>query len=156
MPAPAPTVIPWQGVNHIALVTRDLDATIHFYRELLNIAPLAVLPPGEGHGRHAVLSVGGASLGLHFFEDAGAQIFTHPDALGAMHMVPGAVQHIALTLPTEEALTTLRERLQHRGIRTTALMDQGVTRSFLFLDNNEILLEAAWFTSGQPAAAPPT
>jgi catechol 2,3-dioxygenase-like lactoylglutathione lyase family enzyme len=155
MSAPAPTAIAWQGVNHIALVTRDLDATIQFYRELLGVAPRVVLPPGEGHGRHALLAVGGASLGLHFFEDADAQIFTHPDALGAMHRVPGALQHIALTLPDEATVTTLRERLEQRGILTTALMDQGVTRGFLFLDNNGILLEAACFKSGLPPAALP-
>jgi catechol 2,3-dioxygenase-like lactoylglutathione lyase family enzyme len=151
----APTDIPWQGVNHIALVTHDLDATIQFYRDLLRITPRVVLPPAEGHGRHAVLAVGGASLGLHFFEEADAQFFTHPDALGAMHVVPGALQHVALTLPDEATVTLLHERLQQRGVRTTAIMDQGVTRSFLFLDNNGILLEAACFKSGLPPAALP-
>jgi catechol-2,3-dioxygenase len=55
----------------------------------------------------------------------------------------GALLHVALTLPDEATVTLLHERLQQRGVRTTAIMDQGVTRSFLFLDNNGILLEAA-------------
>ncbi len=25
------TTIPWQGFDHVAIITHDLDATIHFY-----------------------------------------------------------------------------------------------------------------------------
>jgi catechol 2,3-dioxygenase-like lactoylglutathione lyase family enzyme len=139
----------WQGINHVALVTPDLDATTHFYQNVLGLRLLALLPPGEAHGRHAILSVGGSGLGLHFFEDPTAQIFTHPDALGAMHFVPGALQHIALSLPDEEAGQALFAHLHEAGIPTTEVMEQGLTRNFVLLDNIGILIEVAWFIPGR-------
>ena len=153
MAFPTQPVSAWQGVNHIALATPDLDATIHFYQDVLGLRLLAVLPPGDMHGRHCLLSPGGTGLGLHYFEQSDAQIFTHPDALSALHFVPGALQHVALTLPDTEAGQALRERLQELGIQTTEIMDQGPIYNFGFLDNNGIQLEAAWF---KPGAAPPT
>jgi catechol 2,3-dioxygenase-like lactoylglutathione lyase family enzyme len=143
----------WQGVNHIALVTPDLDATIHFYQNLLGFRLLAVLPPNDLHGRHCMLWPGGLGLGLHFFERADAQIFTHPDALSALHFVPGALQHISFTLQDEEAGQALRQRLHELGIQSTEIMDQGPVYNFLFLDPHGIQLEAAWF---KPGATPST
>ena len=61
----------WQGFNHVALVTRDLDATMHFYQEVLGMELLFIAPANELHGRHCGLRPGsnGAHAGfLHFFE----------------------------------------------------------------------------------------
>jgi catechol 2,3-dioxygenase-like lactoylglutathione lyase family enzyme len=135
----------WQGIHHIALVTPDLAATLHFYQDVLGLKLTVLLPAGEGHGRHAILSAGGTGLGLHFFEDATAQIFTHPDALGGLRFISGALQHIALALPDEEAGQALLARLQELGIQTTAIMEQARHRSFGLLDNMGLMLEVAWF-----------
>ena len=145
MTFPTETAPAWQGVHHLALVTPDLEATLHFYRDLLGLRLVARLPPGEGHGRHAILSVGGPGLGLHFFEEASAQIFTSPEALSRLNWIPGALQHVALALPDEEAGQALLARLQRLGIQTTEIMDQALTRNFLLLDNIGLLLEVAWY-----------
>jgi catechol 2,3-dioxygenase-like lactoylglutathione lyase family enzyme len=142
----------WQGVNHIALATADLDATINFYQDVLGLRLLANLPPNDLHGRHCVLWPGGSGLGLHFFELADAQIFTHPDALSALRFVPGALQHISLTLPNAEAGQAMRERLSALGIQTTEIMEQKPIYNFGLLDNNGIQVEVAWF---KPGVTPP-
>ena len=149
MTQPTPTVPAWQGINHIALVTPDLEATLHFYQTVLGLKLVALLPAGEAHGHHAILSAGGKGLGLHFFEDAAAQIFTHPDALGALHFIPGALQHIALSLPDEEAGQALLAHLHEVGIQTTELMEQEATQSFGLLDNTGLMIEIAWFKPGR-------
>ncbi len=38
---------PWSGFHHIALVTRDLDATIRFYRDVLGMEIVFIAPAGR-------------------------------------------------------------------------------------------------------------
>jgi catechol 2,3-dioxygenase-like lactoylglutathione lyase family enzyme len=154
-PAPA-----WQGINHIALVTPDLAATLHFYRDILGLHLAALLPASEEHGRHAILSTDGSGRGtgqvLHFFEDAAAQIFIDPDALTAVRVVPGALQHIALTLPDEAAGQALHARLHELGLETTEIEDLRLNRSFRMLDPMGLIVEVAWLKPGQPTPSPLT
>lgn len=65
---------PWRGFHHVALVTRDLDATIRFYHDVLGMDIGAIAPAGELHGRHCAIRPGCEPdrLGLHFFEYAHA------------------------------------------------------------------------------------
>lgn len=148
----------WQGINHIALVTPDLAATIHFYQDILGLRLTALLPASEEHGRHAILSTDGSGRGmgqvLHFFEEAAAQIFTDPEALTAVRFVPGALQHIALTLSDEAAGQALQARLQELGIQTTQIEDLRLNRSFRMLDPTGLIVEVAWLKPGQPTQSP--
>lgn len=72
---------PWRGVHHVALVARDLDATISFYRDVLGMEVVFIAPAGELHGRHGAVRPGGESdrTGLHFFEYPQAALFGPPD-----------------------------------------------------------------------------
>jgi catechol 2,3-dioxygenase-like lactoylglutathione lyase family enzyme len=158
MTLPTQIVPQWQGINHIALVTPDLAATIHFYQDILGLRLAALLPASEEHGRHAMLSTDGSgnSTGqvLHFFEEAAAQIFTDPAALTAVRFVPGALQHIALTLPDEVAGQALHARLQGLGIETTQIEDLRRNRSFRMLDPTGLIVEVAWLKPSQPTQSP--
>jgi catechol 2,3-dioxygenase-like lactoylglutathione lyase family enzyme len=150
----------WQGINHIALVTPDLAATLHFYQDILGLRLAALLPASDEHGRHAILSTDGSGSGtgqvLHFFEDAAAQIFTDAEALTAVRFVPGALQHIALTLSDEAAGQALHMRLHGLGIRTTEIEDLRLNRSFRMLDPMGLIIEVAWLKPGQLAQSPLT
>lgn len=46
----------WQGFHHIALVTPDLDATIH--TEVLSMAVTGVLAASDRNGRHCFIKPG--------------------------------------------------------------------------------------------------
>jgi catechol 2,3-dioxygenase-like lactoylglutathione lyase family enzyme len=37
----------WQGINHIALVTRDLAAALHSYQDILRLSLAALLPASD-------------------------------------------------------------------------------------------------------------
>jgi catechol 2,3-dioxygenase-like lactoylglutathione lyase family enzyme len=143
MSASTLAVPPWGGLHHIALVTPELDATIQFYKDVLGMQLLFVAPAGELHGRHAGLHPGGDFLGLHFFEMLTAQIFRPPD-LRQMYWLPGALHHISFALPDEKAAQVFRSRLLTHGVTMSEIMDQGNLQNMVFLDNNGILLEAAW------------
>lgn len=136
------TMIPWRGFHHVALVTPDLDATIHFYRDVLGMQVGEVM---ERRGKHCFITPGGDTWGLHFFEYADAELFSQPDILtGRFGFLPGALQHIAFALPDESAALALRERLHQHGVETTGINELGDLRNFLFLDNNGVMLEATW------------
>jgi catechol 2,3-dioxygenase-like lactoylglutathione lyase family enzyme len=146
----------WQGINHVTLATPDLDATVAFYRDVLGLRVVFEAPANPMHGRHAMLSPGGSGQGLHFFEVAGAQIFGVPGGVPQKpEFVPGALQHVALTVADEGAALALRERLQARGIPTTPVLTPGrhapSMRIFLFPDQSGLLIKACWTQASPPA-----
>ena len=135
---------PWQGFHHLALQTPNLDATVQFYREVLDMQIMFTAPAGDIHGRHAGINIGTGSVGfLHFFENPSAEIVPPPDLM-TMHWMPGAIHHVAFGLPDEAAALTLQAKLDALNIATSEVMDQGDTYNLLFLDNSGILLEANW------------
>ena len=146
----------WQGINHITLATPDLDATVAFYRDVLGLRVVFEAPANPMHGRHAMLSPGGPGLGLHFFEVADAQVFGIPGGVPhTLQFIPGALQHIALTVTDEAAALALRDRLQARGVPTTPVLTPGrnapSARTFLFPDPSGLLIKAIWIqTSASP------
>jgi catechol 2,3-dioxygenase-like lactoylglutathione lyase family enzyme len=149
----------WHGINHVTLATPDLDATVAFYRDVLGLRLVFEAPANPMHGRHAMLSPGGLGLGLHFFEVANAQIFRVPGGVPqTLEFVPGALQHIALTVADEAAALALRDRLQERGIPTTPVLTPGrnapSARTFLFPDPSGMLIKAVWIQTGPPPARP--
>jgi catechol 2,3-dioxygenase-like lactoylglutathione lyase family enzyme len=144
---------PWRGFHHVALVTPDLNATIRFYRDVLGMQVDKVFPATDGalrplrdrNGRHCFIKPGASEAwGLHFFEQADAQIFAYPATLERFTFLPGALQHIAFALPDETAGLALRERLHQHNRQMTPIAELGSIRNTLFLDNNGILLEATW------------
>ena len=141
-----PSAPPWRGVHHIALVTTNLDDTREFYGTILGMQPGDILPPNPLHGRHCLIPLDAAATSfLHFFEQPGAAL--HPYPLDRGLVFPrelGALHHLSLALPDEAAGLALHAALAARGIGLTPVMDQGPVRNVLFLDNNGILLEAAW------------
>jgi catechol 2,3-dioxygenase-like lactoylglutathione lyase family enzyme len=147
------SVPPWSGFHHIALVTRDLDATMRFYRDVLGMEIMFTAPAGDLHGRHCAIRPGGDPdrLGLHFFEYPQAPLYGPEDrSLVDAVFDPGAtfLSHISLALPDEAAGLALQERLIRHNVVTSPIMDQGDIWNFAFLDNNGLVLEAAWAKPG--------
>lgn len=146
--------VPWRGFHHVALVTPDLDATIRFYRDVLGMHAGDIYATGRGvAGRHCFITPGdGETWGMHFFENPAPDLAGALAASGRMVLetgwrpghLPGILQHLAFALPDEGAALDLRERLGRHDVPTTPINAIGPLRNFLFLDNNGLLLEAAW------------
>lgn len=104
-----------------------------------------IFPARGGPGRHCFIKPGDTeAYGLHFFEQPNAQIFQYPEVLEQSRTIPGALQHLAFTLPGLNEALILRERLVQFGITVTPINTLGSIQNMLFRDNNGILLEAAW------------
>lgn len=135
---------PWRGIHHVALVTRDLDATAEFYKTVLGMSVGNILTMGTTQKRHCFIRPGDTtSWGLHVFEYTEAEIHPYSDGFTS-GFIPGALQHLAFALPSAADGVALRERLLAHGVEVTPINTIGPIQNMLFFDNNGLLLEATW------------
>jgi catechol 2,3-dioxygenase-like lactoylglutathione lyase family enzyme len=134
----------WRGINHLALITSDMDATTRFYHGVLGARLVATI--GTPSFRHYFFEIGAQNT-IAFFEYADS----HPDRFAKPAGVPDrrAIQfdHLSLNLPDEHALELLRARLKEAGCEVTDVVDHGFMRSIYFTDPNGIALEASWWVA---------
>ena len=121
----------WRGINHLALVTPDMDATVRFYAGVLGMRLAATLMAGPM--RH------------YFFEIAGMETFAK--AAGARPDRAIQLDHLSFNVADEHALELLRKRLLGAGSEVTEVVDHGIMRSVYFHDPNGIALEASWWVT---------
>jgi glyoxylase I family protein len=139
---PATTV---RGVHHLALICRDVEATIKFYQEFLGF-PLVELVENRDYAgsSHFFFDIGNGNL-LGFFDFPGHD---HPDFSETV----GAVQHLALSTSDEE-FAKAKARLDEAGVEYLG-PDRGVENSLYLRDPNGVGLEfyaerLGWF-EGEP------
>jgi catechol 2,3-dioxygenase-like lactoylglutathione lyase family enzyme len=142
----------WQGVNHLALVTTDMDATVRFYHGTLGGRLVATL--GTEAFRHYFFEFG-PHCTVAFFEYAGSTVEPFVKAAGVPDPRAPQFDHLALNLPDEEALHDLRRRLKAADCEVTDIIDHGGVRSVYFTDPNGIASKPPG-GSTTPRAAPPT
>jgi len=139
----------WRGVNHLALVTPDMDATVRFYHGVLGMRLVATLMAGPM--RHYFFEIGPENT-VAFFEWKGAP--TRAKQAGVPVEGPVQLDHLSFNLPDEDALLALRQRLLDAGCGVTEVVDHDVMHSVYFTDPNGIALEASWWAydvTGRPA-----
>jgi catechol 2,3-dioxygenase-like lactoylglutathione lyase family enzyme len=132
----------WSGVNHLALVTSDMDSTVRFYHGVLGMPLVANLAAGTM--RHYFFRCGPQST-IAFFQWDGADIASFEKPAGMPFDFPAQFDHLSLTLPDEAALVALQQRLIDHDVQVTPIVDHGFVRSVYFHDNNGIALEASWW-----------
>jgi catechol 2,3-dioxygenase-like lactoylglutathione lyase family enzyme len=150
-----------KGINHLALVCRDMAATVKFYTEALGM-PLVKTVALPGGGQHFFFDCGGDTL-LAFFwwPDAPpavpgiASVADFPSQPKSAH---GSMNHVAFTVD-EDQLEASIARLQAHGVHVSIPavlnhddspmgvakdMHEGVwVRSVYFRDPDGIMLEYA-------------
>jgi catechol 2,3-dioxygenase-like lactoylglutathione lyase family enzyme len=141
----------WRGINHLALVTPDMDATVRFYAGVLGMRLVATTMAGPM--RHYFFEMADGNT-IAFFEVAGTETFAK--AAGAPSDRAIQLDHMSFDVPDEHALEMLRKRLLEAGSEVTEVVDHGFIRSVYFTDPNGIALEASWWVvdaTGRPADA---
>lgn len=145
------TPVQWAGLNHLALITDDMDTTTRFWHGVLG-APL-VATVGNNAFRHYFFDVGnGATVAFFEYQDHVVERFAKPAGIPDERAVQ--FDHLALNLPNEEALLALRQRLLDHGCEVTDVVDHGLMRSVYFTDPNGIALEASWWVNAPTGQAP--
>ena len=146
---PLPDHPRWHGINHLALVTPDMDATVRFYVGVLGMRLVATTMAGPM--RHYFFEMAPGNT-VAFFEVAGAETFAKPAGGPSDRAIQ--LDHISFDVPDEHALEMLRKRLLEAGSEVTEVVDHGFIRSVYFTDPNGIALEASWWVvdaTGRPA-----
>jgi len=140
----------WRGINHLALVTNDLDATVRFYHGVLGMRVVATIATATM--KHYFFELGPAST-IAFFEWTGTDVGTIEKPAGVPPRQPTQFDHVSFNLADVDALERLRDRLAEYACEVTGVVDHGFVRSIYFTDPNGISLEASCWVH-DPTARP--
>ena len=138
----------WRGINHLAMITPDMDETVRFYAGVLGMRLAATTMAGPM--RHYFFEIGPENT-IAFFEVKGAETFAK--AAGAPSDRAIQFDHLSVNVPDEHALEMLRKRLLSAGSEVTEVVNHGFIRSIYFTDPHGIALEASWWVvdgTGRP------
>ncbi len=153
-----------RGVNHLALVCKDMARTVEFYRDVLGMPLIKTIDLPGGMGQHFFFDIGnGDSLAFFWFPGAPA---AHPGVsspaalpgIGSLVTAHGSMNHIAFNVPVEK-FDEYCERLKAKGVKLSPVMNHDnspaqvsatvtpdvFVRSVYFFDPDGVCLEfAAW------------
>jgi catechol 2,3-dioxygenase-like lactoylglutathione lyase family enzyme len=115
------------GINHVAVLTDDLDRFVAFYTEVFDLEP--VFEETTPAFRHAILRSGAGSW-LHPAEVDGSADGAGSEAMFAR----GHLDHLALTADSAEAFEALLRRLVDHGATDGQVEDLGAFHSLWFTD----------------------
>jgi catechol 2,3-dioxygenase-like lactoylglutathione lyase family enzyme len=133
------------GVNHVAVVTDDLDRLVDFYVRVFDADVDFVMEEEDGL-RHAMIDLGRGAA-LHPF-----QIPDNPHGRGLSEMFArGHMDHLALNAPNLEMFEALRARLVEAGASDGTVIDWGTVRTISFEDPDGAYGEVGvWCGHGEP------
>lgn len=116
-----------EGLNHLALVSSDMERTVNFYGDILGLrlSKTIALPDG---GQHFFFDIGrGESLAFFWFPKAPKAIpgvsSVNPDTAlqGRFETAHGSMNHVAFNVP-ENKIREYRKRLLAAGVRCSPIL----------------------------------
>ena len=154
-----------QGVNHLALVCKDMARTVDFYTNVLGMPLIKTIDLPMNMGQHFFFDIGnGDALAFFWFPDAPA---AQPGVASAGHLptsgksiasAHGSMNHVAINVPAEK-IGEYYEKLVAKGLKPTKILNHDdseyqvslsvspttFVRSIYFFDPDGVCLEfAAW------------
>jgi len=162
---PAVEGFEFEGINHLALVCRDMARTVDFYTNVLGMPLIKTIALPAGMGQHFFFDCGGGdALAFFWFPDApdgvpGVSAPTGRPDQGSLTSAVGSMNHVAFAVPPGK-IDEYRDRLRAAGVDCTDVANHddsewgiaddlhpGVfVRSIYFQDPDGILLEFACWT----------
>ncbi|WP_419664112.1 VOC family protein [Desulfosarcina variabilis] len=127
----------YTGINHLAMVTGEMDATIRFWRDLLGMRLVAGL--GRKGYRHYFFEISDQDM-IAFFEWPDVEKIPERDH-GVPVNGPVAFDHIAFGVESDDDLWVLKDRLEASGVWVSEVIDHGFIHSIYTFDPNHIPIE---------------
>jgi catechol 2,3-dioxygenase-like lactoylglutathione lyase family enzyme len=130
-------VIRYNGVNHLAMATGDMDKTIRFWRDLLGMRLVAGL--GQPGYRHYFFEISQSDL-LAFFEWPGVEPVKEKQQ-GRPVQGPFIFDHVAFGVEGEDDLWEIKDKLEAAGFPVSDVIDHGFIHSIYAHDPNGLAIE---------------
>jgi len=145
-------MVRFNGVNHLAMATGDMDATIRFWRDLLGMRLVAGL--GQPGYRHYFFQISDRDL-IAFFEWPGVRPAAHKDH-GRPVQGPFVFDHVSFGVESEDDLWELKDKLEAAGFHVSDVIDHGFIHSIYSFDPNGIPVEFSHNVEGIDIRRNPT
>ena len=130
-------LVTYNGVNHLAMTTGDMDSTIRFWRDLLGMRLVVGL--GKPGFRHYFFQLSETDL-VAFFEWPDIKPMPHKDH-GEPVRGPFIFDHVSFGVDTEADLWELKDKLEAAGFDVSEIIDHGFIHSIYSFDPNGIPVE---------------
>ena len=127
----------YNGINHLALATGDINTTVRFWRDLLEMRLVAAL--GKPGYRQFFFEISENDL-IAFFEWPDVKPVQEKDA-GRVVKGPFAFDHVSIGVENDKAIWDLKEKLEANDIWVSEVIDNGFIHSIFTFDPNGISLE---------------
>jgi catechol 2,3-dioxygenase-like lactoylglutathione lyase family enzyme len=166
----------YRGINHVALVCRDMAETVDFYEGVLEMPLVKTIGFPGGRGQHFFFDCGqGATLAFMWFPNApkaapGIASQNRNVARDGAATAHASMNHLAIDIPLEK-FDAYVQRLQDKGVAVSVInhnddpqldsstLNEGTwIRSMYFMDPNGIRLEFATYARAlgpQDVGVPP-
>ena len=137
-------MLKYNGINHLAMATGDMDATILFWRDLLGMRMVAGLG-GPGY-RHYFFEISDKDM-IAFFEWPGLRPVQEKEH-GRPVTGPFVFDHVSFGVERKETLWEIMERLDGAGFWVSEVIYHGFILSIYSFDPNGIPIEFSWNVEG--------
>jgi catechol 2,3-dioxygenase-like lactoylglutathione lyase family enzyme len=137
-------MVTYNGVNHLAMATRNMDDTIRFWRDLLGMRLVAGL--GKPGYRHYFFEISARDM-IAFFEWPAVEPVVEKEH-GRPARGPFIFDHVSFGVDTEDDLWLLKDRIDAAGIWVSEVIDHGFIHSIYSYDPNGIPIEFSYHVAG--------
>jgi len=127
----------FNGINHLAMATGDMDRTIRFWRDLLGMRLVAGL--GKENYRHYFFQISETDL-IAFFEWQDVEPVKNKEH-GRPVTGPFIFDHVSFGVEEENDLWQLKDTLEAAGFDVSDVIDHGFIHSIYAHDPNGIPIE---------------
>jgi len=159
----------FRGINHLALVCKDMARTVAFYRDTLGMPLIKTIDLPRGMGQHFFFDIGNGDC-LAFFWYADAPEAQPGVASAKPAPIPGpsahgSMNHVAIAVPVEK-IDEYYDKLKAKGVKCSKVVSHDdspqqasleitpttFVRSIYFYDPDGIAIEFAAWTRELPQA----
>jgi catechol 2,3-dioxygenase-like lactoylglutathione lyase family enzyme len=137
-------MIRYNGINHLAMATGDMDSTIRFWRDLLGMRLIAGL--GKPGYRHYFFEISEKDS-IAFFEWPSVEPVPEKEH-GRVVAGPFVFDHVSFGVDTKDTLWELKDRIDAAGFWVSEVIDHGFIYSIYSFDPNGIPIEFSWNIEG--------
>lgn len=138
-------MVKFNGVNHLAMATGDMDRTITFWRDLLGMRLVAGL--GQPGYRHYFFEISKTDM-IAFFEWPGVEPVKEKEH-GRPVEGPFIFDHVSFGVETEDDLWELKDKLEASVDWVSEVIDHGFIHSIYTFDPNGIPIEFSCSVEGR-------